>query len=178
VRVELPDGTTQEYRWVNGLDYQDSEQRRWELNALPCLETPPGAAPKLFAWVTGLPLNRQTVVEVATKGGRPRWMIENEGFNWQKNSGMRLEHVYSIDPDKLKVYYLWLQIAHLLLLLMAKGSLLRQLTEDWGQSVLGWFGSWENLGKRLLESLRNGLWPEENFDRHTGKRERISLDST
>ena len=62
-------------------------------------------------------------------------MIENEGFNWQKNSGMRLEHVYSSDPDKLKVYYLWLQIAHLLLLLMAKGSLLRQLTEEWGEML-------------------------------------------
>jgi hypothetical protein len=38
-------------------------------------------------------------------------MIEKEGFNWQKNSGMRLEHVYRIDPDKLKVYSLWLQMA-------------------------------------------------------------------
>jgi hypothetical protein len=60
----------------------------------------------LFAWVTELPLNRRTLVEVATKTGRPRWMIENEGFNWQKNSGMRLEHVDSVDPGKLKVYYL------------------------------------------------------------------------
>jgi hypothetical protein len=178
VTVDLPDGTTQEYRWVNDLDYQDSDQRRWKLNALQCREKSPEAAPKLFAWVTGLPLNRRTVVEVATKAGRPRWMIENEGFNWQKNSGMRLEHVYSSDPDKLKVYYLWLQIAHLLLLLMAKGSLLRQLTEEWGKSVLGWFGSWGNLGKRLLESLRNWFWPAESFDRCNGKSERISLDST
>jgi hypothetical protein len=178
VTVELPDGTRQEYRWVNDLSYQDSERRRWKLNALQCLEKPPDAKPKLFAWVTDLPLNRRTVVEVATKAGRPRWMIENEGFNWQKNSGMRLEHVYSSDPDKLKVYYLWLQIAHLLLLLMAKGSLLRHLTEEWGKSVLGWFGSWENLGKRLLESLRNWSWPAESFDRGNSKGERISLDST
>jgi hypothetical protein len=178
VTVDLPNRTTQEYRWVNDLDYQDSEQRRWKLNALQCLEKPSDAKPKLFAWVTDLPLNRRTVVEVATKAGRPRWMIENEGFNWQKNSGMRLEHVYSSDPDKLKVYYLWLQIAHLLLLLMAKGSLLRHLTEEWGKSVLGWFGSWGNLGKRLLESLRTWSWPSENFDRGNGKGERISLDST
>ena len=91
---------------------------------------------------------------------------------------MRLEHVYSSDPDKLKVYYLWLQIAHLLLLLMAKGSLLRRLTQEWDKSVLGWFGSWGNLGKRLLESLRNWFWPAESFDRCNGKSERISLDST
>ena len=178
VRVELPDGTKQEYRWVNELDYEDSDQRRWKLNALQCQETPPGGTPKLFAWLTGLPLSRQTVVEVATKAGRPRWMIENEGFNWQKNSGMRLEHIYSIDPDKLKVYYLWLQIAHLLLLLLSKGSLLRRLTAVWGQTVLGWFGSWQNLGKRLLESLRNWSWPEENFDRHAEKTQRVTLDSS
>ncbi len=178
VRLDLPDGTQQEYRWVNGLPYEDSAQRRWQLNALQCWETPPDAPAKLFAWVTGLPLNRQTVVEVATKAGRPRWMIENEGFNWQKNSGMRLQHVYSIDPDKLQVYYLWLQIAHLLWLLMAKGSLLRQLTAAWGQSVLGWFGSWQNLGHRLLESLRNWSWPQESFTRPVGEAARVVLDSS
>lgn len=163
---------------MNGLDYEDSERRWWKLNALQCRETLPGKSPKLFAWVTRLPLNRQTVAEVATKAGRPRWMIENEGFNWQKNSGMRLEHVYRTDPDKLKVYYLWLQIAHLLLLLMAKGSLLRRLTAEWGQTVLGWFGRWRNLGQRLLESLRNWSWPEESFDRGPGQGERVTLDST
>ena len=178
VRLELPDGTVQEYRWVNQLDYQDTDKRRWKLNALQCRETSPGAAPQLFAWLTRLPLNRATVVEVATKAGRPRWMIENEGFNWQKNSGMRLEHVYSIDPDKLKVYYLWLQIAHLVLLLLAKGSLLRRLTAEWGQTVLGWFGSWRNLGQRLLESLRNCCWPAADFRRPAGHAERMTLDST
>src|ERR1043166_6030539 len=67
VCVDLPDGTKQEFRWVNSLDYEDSEQRRWKLNALQCWETPPGATPKLFAWVTQLPLSRRTVVDVATK---------------------------------------------------------------------------------------------------------------
>ena len=178
VTLDLPDGTQQEYRWVNGLDYQDSEQRWWKLNALQCRETPPAAPPKLFAWLTQLPLTRQTVVEVATKAGRPRWRIENEGFNWQKNSGMRLEHIYSTDPDKLKVYYLWLPIAHLLLLLLAKGSLLRRLTAEWGQTVVGWFGSWRNLGQRLLESLRTGAWPAESFRQRPGRAERVTLDST
>jgi hypothetical protein len=178
VRLELPDGTEQAYRWVNGLDYEDSDGRRWRLNGLQCREAPPGGPPKLFAWVTGLPLSRQTVAEVATKAGRPRWMIENEGFNWQKNSGLRLEHVYSTDPDKLKVYYLWLQIAHLVMLLVEKGSLLRRLTAAWGQTVLGWFGSRRNLGQRLLESLRNWPWPEESFGRRAGKGERVTLDSS
>ncbi|MBV9124462.1 MAG: hypothetical protein JO112_13965 [Planctomycetes bacterium] len=178
VRVELPDGTQQEYRWVNQLDYEDSQQRHWKLNALQCRETRPDHKPKLFAWVTWLPLNQQTVVEVATQGGRPRWMIENEGFNWQKNSGMRLEHIYSLDPEKLKVYYLWLQIAHLLFLLLAKGSLLRRLVAQWGQTVLEWFGSWRNLGQRLLESLRQGSWSVESFVPPAGQAPPEVLDSS
>jgi hypothetical protein len=97
---------------------------------------------------------------------------------WPTSTACSTRTWYSSDPDKLKVYYLWLQIAHLLLLLMSKGSLLHQLTEEWGQSVLGWFGSWENLGKRLLESLRTWSWPAESFDRRHAERARIHLDST
>lgn len=176
--VELPDGTVQEYRWVNGLDYEDSDQRRWKLNALPCRETPVGAATQLFAWVTWLPLNRQTVVAVAEQGGRARWTIENEGFNRQKNSGLRLEHVYSTDPDKLKAYYLLLQIAHLLLLLLEKGSLLRRVVAAWNTTVLGWFGSLQKIAQRLLESLRYWPWPDECFAGPPGARPGVGLDSS
>jgi hypothetical protein len=177
VRRELPDGTKQEYRWVNDLHYVDSEQRPWKLNALQCLETPPTGKPTRWAWLTKLTLNRNTVIPVAEQGGRSRWLIENQGFNRQKNSGMKLEHVYSTDPDKLKAYYLFLQIAHLLLLLVEKGSLLRRLVADWDQTVLGWFGSLQNIAKRLLESLRMTAWPADSFARPAG-RQRIVLDSS
>jgi hypothetical protein len=177
VTVELPNGTTQEYRWVNALDYVDSAQRAWKLNALQCLETKPDGSHTRWAWLTWLPLNRNTVVAVAEQGGRPRWLIENQGFNRQKNSGMNLEHVYSIDPDKLKAYYLCLQIAHLLLLLLEQGSLLRRLVADWDRTVRGWFGSLKNIAKRLLESLRTTTWPAESFAR-SGGRQRVVLDSS
>lgn len=177
VTVDLPDGTKQEYRWVNALDYVDSDQRPWKLNALQCLESKPDGSPTLWAWLTWLPLNRNTVVEVAEKGGRARWRIENDGFNRQKNSGLNLEHIYSIDPEKLKAYYLFLQIAHLLLQLLAKGSLLRRLVEAWHTTVGGWFGSLKNIGKRLLESLRYVAWPEESFTR-SPRGQRVLLDSS
>src|SRR5262249_21752439 len=37
-RVErtTPEQTRQVYRWVNGLDYEDSEGRKWKLNAIHC----------------------------------------------------------------------------------------------------------------------------------------------
>jgi hypothetical protein len=177
VTVECANGTRQEYRWVNALDFVDSAQRSWKLNALQCRETKPETAPTTWAWVTQLPLNRNTVVAVAEKGGRPRWTIENEGFNRQKNSGLNLEHVYSIDPDKLKVYYVFLQIAHLLLQLLEKGSLLRRLVADWHTTVRGWFGSLKNIAKRLLESLRYARWSEASFA-PAPKGQRVVLDSS
>ncbi len=105
------DGSVQKFRWVNRLDYEDSEGRRWRLDALECSERTAGGAEHYFAWLTGLTVGPKTVEEIAQKGGRYRWKIENEGFNRQKNSGMNLEHVYSIDPENWKVYYLLLQIA-------------------------------------------------------------------
>ena len=108
------DDRVQEFRWVKQLAYEDSEGRQWQLNALECTEQPVKGEPHYFAWLTGLPVGKKTVEEIAQKGGRYRWKIENEGFNRQKNSGLNLEHVYSTDPENWKVYYLLLQIAFLL----------------------------------------------------------------
>ena len=42
-----------------------------------------------------LAVNQDTVIDVATNGGRKRWHTENQGFNTQKNSDFNLEHAYS-----------------------------------------------------------------------------------
>jgi hypothetical protein len=88
------DGRRQEFRWVPQLDYEDSDGRTWKLNALECTEHAAEGSTQYFAWLTPLPVGRKTVEEIAQKGGRERWKIENEGFNRQKNSGLNLEHVY------------------------------------------------------------------------------------
>src|SRR5207248_2869189 len=74
-------GCVQEFRWVRQLDYEDSEGRSWKLNALQCTETTPEGPRQYFAWLTGLPVGVKTVEEIAQKGGRNRWKVENEGFN-------------------------------------------------------------------------------------------------
>jgi hypothetical protein len=125
-----------------------------------------------------LPVNRKTVVEIAQKGGRVRWKVENEGFNRQKNSGLNLEHVYSTDPEKWKSYYLLLQIAFVLVQLLERGSLLRRLAAEWGQKVWQLFGSLKNIAQRLLESLRYLHWEEEWFDPVQAKGMRITFDSS
>jgi hypothetical protein len=164
LRREGRDGVVRAYRWVEGLRYEDSEGRKWELNALECKETVAGQT-TTFAWVTDLKLSAKTVEEV-TQSGRDGWRIENEGFNCQKNSELKLEHAYSTDPQKLKSYYLLLQIAHVLIQLLERGSLLVRLARQYGKSPWQLFGSQKNLARRLLEGMRYALvWPEADGNR-------------
>ncbi len=134
------DGRQQAFRWVSSMDYQDSVGRWWKLQALECAETrtqEPQQEEHYFAWLTNLPVDRKTVEAIAQKGGRDRWKVENEGFNRQKNSGLKLEHVYSIDPEKWKSYYLLLQIAFMLTQLLERGS----LSDAWRKNAAAPCGS-------------------------------------
>jgi hypothetical protein len=160
LRRETDDGVVRVYRWVVGLVYEDSEGRKWELNALQCKETVDGQT-TTFAWLTDLKLTASSVEEVA-ESGREQWLIENEGFNSQKSSDLKLEHVYSSDPGKLKVYYLLLQIAHVLIQLVERGSLLWDLAAQWGKTPVQLFGSQKNVGRRLLEGMRYAEIPEQS----------------
>jgi hypothetical protein len=179
-RVELrtPAGVRQVYRWVPDLPYTDSRGREWLLKAIHCQETFADGTEREWSWLTGLDVRHETVVEVATKGGRQRWHIENQGFNVQKNSGLNLEHACS-HGAQWAAYYFLLQIAHLILQLVEKGSLLRQLARQQGQrTAVEWFGSLKNMAQRLLESLRYWTWPEAAFDAAAARRRQIRLDSS
>jgi hypothetical protein len=177
-RREWADRTVQEFRWVTQLSYEDSEQRLWTLNALECTETNDQGQQQYFAWLTMLPVGHKTVEEIAQKGGRYRWKVENEGFNRQKNSGLNLEHVYSIDPEKWKAYYLLLQIAFILVQLVERGSLLRRLAAEAGRPVWKLFGSLKNVARRRLESVRFVAWAADWFDPQQAGRLHIGLDSS
>ena len=172
------DGRVQEFRWVPRLAYEDSEGRTWTLNALECTEATADQDKQYFAWLTALPVGRKTVEEIAQKGGRGRWKVENEGFNRQKNSGLNLEHVYSVNPEKWKAYYLLLQIAFILVQLLERGNLLRRLAAEAGRPVWKLFGSLRNVARRLLDSLRFLNWEAEWFDPKQAGKLRIGLDSS
>jgi hypothetical protein len=177
-RVELttPQKTHQVYRWVR-LQYTDSDKREWSFTGIHCRETKRDGTQAEWSWVTSLQVSRQTVVEVATNGGRERWRVENEGFNTQKNSGLNLEHAYS--HTNWAAYYFLLQIAHLLLQLVEKGSLLRQLAHQQGQpTAVKLFGSLKNMTQRLLESLRYLKWLDDAFDVRLARKIQIRLDSS
>jgi hypothetical protein len=173
------EGIQQVYRWVKELHYEDSDRRRWQLHALECLETSAAGVATRFVWLTRLPVSATNVEEIARKGGRARWKIENEGFNRQKNSGLNLQHVYSTDPEKWKAYYYLLQIAFVIVQLLERGSLLRRLAQQQGKrTAVAWLGSLKNIARRLLESLRQRRWPEASYNTTLAAAIHIGLEDT
>jgi len=177
VQQQLPDGTRRVYRWVNDLDFTDGEGRKWRFNAVQGVETSPQGQQSVWAWITNREVNRATVAEVG-EAGRSRWCIENQGFNVQKNSDLNLEHAYSKKEGLAQVYYLLLQMAHLILQLVEKGSLLQRLAQESGKSVRGLFGSLKNIARRILESFRMIVFAPEVFDRDQAKGIQIRLNSS
>jgi len=160
----------QEFAWVEDLEYTDAQQRRQRFNALQCREHN-GKAWTLFAWITNFALRPERVAELCNRGGRCRWKIENEGFNIQKNGGFNLGHVYSADDRQSKNFYVLMQIAHLILQLVERGSLLSRKAKRL-------FGSLRNLARRLAESIRNCLIPPEAIDPAAARRFQIRLNSS
>lgn len=171
-----PQKVKQVYRWVNDVDYVDSCGREWRFNVVQCEETKEGETTR-WVWITDLEVNRKTVVEVAQRAGRRRWCVENEGFNVQKNSEMAMEHAYSTDEEGLKAYYLLLQMGHLILQLLEKGSLLLGLAREQGKTVLGLFGSMKNIAKRLRDSFVRMRLAEEAYDKQAARKIQIRLAS-
>ena len=144
--------TMQVFHWVNDIEYVDSQNNEHAVAVIRCLETKPDSQKQLkttrFKWITNFHVKNTNVIELSNQGGRLRWKIENEGFNTQKNGGFALEHAYTHHSVSAKVFYLLLQLAHLLAQLIEHGSLFRH-------AFPGGVGSAKNIAWRLLEAWRN-----------------------
>jgi hypothetical protein len=150
VRVE------QDFRWVNAIDYTDTRKREHTVDVIECMETREDAAgvtsTKKHRWVTNMSVSQRNVAPLSNEGGRLRWKVENEGFNVQKNGIYGLTHMYSKNDNSAKIFHVLMQIAHLWMQLLVKGSLMKR-----------WFprgmGSVKNVAFRLLEAWRNARMP-------------------
>jgi hypothetical protein len=162
-------GAKQTFAWVGQLEHVDDQKRRHRVNAFQCREVT-DTTTKLFAWLTNWTISSETVVTLGNFG-RCRWKIENEGFNIQKNGGFNLEHAYSTGERQIKNFYVLLQIAHLLLQLVERGSLLTREAKKL-------FGSLKNLAERLLESIRNVLISADAIDLALAAKIQIRLNSS
>jgi hypothetical protein len=119
-------------------------------NVIFCVDQPKGKAATRFVCLTNFRVGSNNVTNIANKGGRLRWKIENEGFNVQKNGSYAMQHPNSEHPNG---FYLLLAIAHYLTQLILHGSLIRSLARK--------FGSARNFARRLAESFRNHLLPAD-----------------
>ena len=142
----------QDFTWVNDIAYLDAEHHEHTVAVIRCLESKPhtktGRTTTRFKWITNFEVHSHHVLELANRGGRLRWKIENEGFNVQKHGGYALEHIFTHHPVSAKVCYLLLQLAHTLAQLIEHGSL-------FCQTFPAGVGSAKNLAWRLLEAWRN-----------------------
>jgi hypothetical protein len=174
-RTGVQSKTVQNFRWVNDLAYVDSQHLDHALAVIECLETKPPADGQLkttrFKWVTNFNVTKNKVIELSNEGGRLRWKIENEGFNVQKNGGYALEHAYTENPTSAQVFYLLLQIAHLLFQLVQYGNLFRT-------AFPAGVGSAKNLALRLLEAWRNLRLNLAEIQAWLSARRQIRLDTS
>ena len=105
------------FTWATDLAYQGLR-----LDFVMCQETKDGAT-TTFAWLSDFHVDRDNIITIA-QGGRKRWTIENEGFNEQK-TGYELEHFCDCKSlEVMTALYLLLQIAHLLMQLLACSNLI------------------------------------------------------
>lgn len=134
-------------KWVNDLDYSghivtvmeleiEKEKRKW----------------KEFQWVTSLRISGKTAYEFA-ETGRKRWLIENEGFNIQKNYRYFITHANSLNYNAMKNHYLLTQIADVLL----------QLYENGIKGIKIIKRTLEKIAEGLLECLRKQPLTEEEL---------------
>lgn len=134
-------------KWVNHLDYQghevavmeleiEKEQKKW----------------KEFQWVTSMRVTNRTAGEFADTG-RKRWLIENEGFNIQKNYRYIITHANSLDYNAMKNHYLLTQLADILL----------QLYENGVKEIKLIKRTIEKISEGLLESIQKQPLTEADF---------------
>jgi hypothetical protein len=101
--------STHKMRWVNDLDYSGQTVTVMELEI-----EKNGKKWREFQWLTSIRILGRTANEFA-ETGRKRWLIENEGFNIQKNIRYFITHANSLDYNAMKNHYLLTQLADMLI---------------------------------------------------------------
>jgi len=126
-------------RWVNDLDYNGYTVAVMELKIEKSGMSKKKKLWNEFQWVTSLRIKGSNAYEFADTG-RKRWMIENEGFNIQKNHRYIITHANSLDYNAMKNHYLITQIADMLLQLYECGiknlKIIRRTIEKISEGLL------------------------------------------
>ncbi len=131
------------YHWFNGAPVRESKDAL-DVNWIGMTITDAkGKQTYANAFVTSLPVTRQTVDEIATCA-RARWKIENESFNVLKNNGYHLEHNFGHGKENLAMMF-----ATMNLLAFAFHTVCDCLEDLWVNARLA-----KRARKRLFEHIR------------------------
>jgi len=131
------------YRWFNSApmrEGKDALEANWIGMTVADAK---GKQTYANAFVTSLPVTRQSVDEIATCA-RARWKIENESFNILKNNGYHLEHNFGHGKQNLATMF-----AAMNLLAFAFHTVCDCLEELWIKARLA-----KRARKRLFEHIR------------------------
>ena len=106
---------------------------------------------------------KEEKAEEFVETGRKRWLIENEGFNIQKNHRYMITHANSLDYNAMKNHYLITQIADILM----------QMYENGDKGVKELKYTIKRVSEELLESMRKQKLETEDliFERMQVRRE-------
>jgi len=162
------DGCIQNYNWCNSISYIDTQKREFELNVIECIEKTAKDKTKYKA-ISSVQLNKKDVEKII-QAIRDRWIIENQGFNTQKNHGYNLKHQYSKHFVGMQVFYYLLQCAHIWEQLVRNSNLIKDTS-------IKSFGSIKNIYFCLLEEWRNCFLSCENIKEIFHSKIQIRLDS-
>jgi len=157
----------QQFEWQNDIDYRfgDNQKRRITAHLVRCQESwrevdEHGVVTQrsgTWAWLSDLPLSRDTVVPRCNLGGRHRWAIE-EGILVEKQEGYHYEHCYAESWNAMRGYHYLMRIGHLLNVLASFLSTLVAFVREKGpEGFIEWVretlsGRWlqpADLGARL-----------------------------
>ena len=143
-------------KWVNDIYY-----KKQEVNVIEFIDKTKGKE-TTFKWISSLKITRKKAKEFVVTG-RKRWLIENQGFNIQKNFRYDIQHANSLDYNAMKNHYLLIQIADIILQLYEKGFLILKKLKK----------TIKNISSDLLSSFRQQLTREDILD--TKKRTSLSV---
>lgn len=137
-------------KWVNDLDYNGHNVAVLELEIEHIKEN---KKKQEFQWVTSVRVKEKNAHELS-ETGRKRWLIENEGFNIQKNYRYIITHANSLDYNAMKNHYLITQLADILL----------QLYENGIKDIKIIKRTLKMISEGLLECLRKQTLTEEDLE--------------
>lgn len=143
-------------KWVNEIHYKNQK-----VNVMEFILKDKKKETR-FQWITSLKISRKRARDFVT-AGRKRWMIENQGFNIQKNFRYDIQHANSLDYNAMKNHYMLIQIADIILQLYEKGFLILKALKK----------TIKNISSDLLLSFSQQLTKEDIL--YTKKRTSLSV---